>query len=61
MRLSKLCFLLPLLFVISAVTQSTAPQAAPKPLFKFQEVMIPARDGVRLQTVILTPIDQQGP
>jgi len=61
LRLSKLCFLLPLLFVISAVTQSTAPQAAPKPLFKFQEVMIPARDGVRLQTVILTPIDQQGP
>jgi len=23
--------------------------------------MIPVRDGVRLQTVILTPVDQQGP
>ena len=32
-----------------------------KPLFKLQEVMIPVRDGVKLQTVILTPADQQGP
>ena len=29
--------------------------------FKFQEVMIPVRDGARLQTVILTPIDKKGP
>ncbi len=29
--------------------------------FRFQEVMIPMRDGVRLQTVILTPLDQKGP
>lgn len=32
-----------------------------KPAFTFQEVMIPMRDGVRLQTVILTPSNQQGP
>ena len=32
-----------------------------KPPFKLQEVMIPVRDGVRLQTAILTPVDQQGP
>ena len=32
-----------------------------KPLFKLQEVMIPVRDGVHLQTAILTPVDQQGP
>src|ERR1035441_9608952 len=27
----------------------------------FQEVMIPMRDGVRLQTVILSPKDPKGP
>jgi putative CocE/NonD family hydrolase len=36
-------------------------QAPAKPLFTWKEVMIPVRDGVRLQTVILTPVDQQGP
>ncbi len=35
-------------------------QAPPKPIFTLKEVMIPVRDGVHLQTVILTPIDQQG-
>ena len=29
--------------------------------FNYQEVMIPMRDGVRLQTVIFTPKDQKGP
>ncbi len=38
-----------------------AQQPAAKPIFKFQEVMIPMRDGVHLQTVILTPADQAGP
>jgi putative CocE/NonD family hydrolase len=50
----------------SAVAQQTPPQPAAKPLFKLQEVMIPVRDGVHLQTAILTPVDQnpnvqQGP
>jgi uncharacterized protein len=35
-------------------------QPAPRPIFKLEEVMIPVRDGVHLQTVILTPVDQQG-
>lgn len=36
---------------------SQQPQAAAtQPLFQFQEVMIPVRDGVHLQTVILTPV-----
>src|SRR5437588_2842760 len=35
--------------------------SAPKPVFKYQEVMVPVRDGVHLQTVILTPVDQSGP
>jgi uncharacterized protein len=32
-----------------------------KPIFTLQEVMIPVRDGIHLQTVILTPVDQNGP
>jgi putative CocE/NonD family hydrolase len=32
-----------------------------KPVFHYQEVMVPMRDGVHLQTVILTPVDQKGP
>ena len=47
--------------VISAVAQQSAPQAAAKPLFNLQEVMVPVRDGVHLQTAILTPVDQHGP
>lgn len=33
----------------------------PKPQFTFREVMIPMRDGIRLQTVILTPVNQKSP
>jgi putative CocE/NonD family hydrolase len=44
----------------SPVAQSS-PQAAEQSIFKLQEVMIPVRDGVRLQTAILTPVDQSGP
>ena len=46
------------LVVISALAQVATPA---KPVYKFQEVMIPMRDGVRLETVILTPVDQQVP
>ena len=55
--------LITLLLAVHAAAQqpSATAQAAPKPLFKLQEVMIPVRDGVHLQTAILTPIDQQGP
>jgi putative CocE/NonD family hydrolase len=38
-----------------------AQEAAGKPAFKLREVMIPVRDGVKLQTAILTPVDQKGP
>ena len=57
-----------LVAVLSLLTCSVAQQAAPtgqgaqaQSPFKFQEVMVPMRDGVRLQTVILTPMDQHGP
>lgn len=38
-----------------------AQQSSAKPAFTFQEVMIPMRDGVHLQTVILAPSDQKAP
>jgi putative CocE/NonD family hydrolase len=62
MRSSILRLVLPLLVSISAAAQQTPqPQRAAKPLFTLQEVMVPVRDGVHLQTVILTPVDQAGP
>jgi hypothetical protein len=72
-RTFHLHFILPLSLAISAVGQqpaqsapaapaaAPAQQPAPKAIFTFQEVMIPMRDGIRLQTVILTPVDQPGP
>ena len=48
------------LSIVSCAAQETLPQA-PKSQFTLKEAMIPVRDGVHLQTVILTPIDQQGP
>ena len=48
-----------LMVLLGVSTQAQEPAA--KPIFKFQEVMIPVRDGVRLQTAILTPVDKAGP
>ena len=44
-----------------AQTPPPAATPAPAPIFSFQEVMIPMRDGVKLQTVILAPLDAKGP
>ena len=38
-----------------------AQQTPAKPALAFEEVMIPVRDGVHLQTAILTPTDKTGP
>jgi putative CocE/NonD family hydrolase len=38
-----------------------AQQPASPPVFTYQEVMVPVRDGVHLQTVILAPANQTGP
>jgi putative CocE/NonD family hydrolase len=46
---------------IAVSAQQPAAEAPAKPLFSFQEVMIPMRDGVHLQTIILTPIEQKTP
>lgn len=44
-----------LLVGVSARAQSPAP-----PVFTYQQVMIPVRDGVHLQTAILTPVGKRG-
>ncbi len=67
MRLSNFCFLVPLILVVALAAQQNPAssqnpqQSASKPLFTLQQVMVPMRDGVHLQTVILTPVDHQGP
>jgi putative CocE/NonD family hydrolase len=50
------------LFVFAAVLSTSIARAQQTaPLFTFQEVMIPVRDGVHLQTVIMAPANQTGP
>ena len=50
-----------LCFALSATATAAAQDAPPKSPFLWQEVMIPMRDGAKLQTVILTPASQTGP
>src|SRR4030095_16986513 len=50
-----LIFLLVCLFTLAVQAQ----QAASTPAWTFKEVMIPVRDGVHLQTVIIAPADQK--
>jgi uncharacterized protein len=52
-----------MLFAGHAVAQQPAASEAqpPAPPFTLQQVMIPVRDGVHLQTAILTPVNQKGP
>lgn len=50
------------IFLICALGRAhSQSQQAEAPIFKLQEVMIPMRDGVHLQTAILTPVQQTGP
>src|SRR2546423_1611874 len=46
---------------VAISTALPAQQSTTAPAYSFKEVMIPARDGVHLQTVILTPTNQTGP
>ena len=48
-----------LLFLV--VPFGSSQQVGEAPAFTLHEVMIPMRDGVHLQTVIMTPVGQQGP
>jgi putative CocE/NonD family hydrolase len=60
MRVSRIVAGLPLALLLAA-SAAEAHQSAGTPVFKLEEVMIPVRDGVHLQTVILSPVDQKGP
>lgn len=51
----------PRLFLVLLLSVFGCAQTPNQSPFKFQEVMVPMRDGVHLQTVILTPVDQTGP
>ena len=57
--LRKSAFFLAFSFFLAISAVAQQPVAAP--LFKYEEVMIPVRDGVHLQTVILTPANASGP
>ena len=55
-----------LLTSVSAVAAGQAPpeapaKPAPRPLYTYREEMVPMRDGVHLQTVIMVPLDARGP
>ena len=59
LRLLTISILLPAGVLIAQ--QPSEKQPAQKALFQLQEVMVPMRDGVHLQTVIISPADPQGP
>ena len=66
MRISILRLILHVVAICSAISATaqqtpTTEEAAAKPVFTLQEVMIPVRDEVHLQTAILTPLNQTGP
>jgi uncharacterized protein len=48
-------------FLTAAFLLLAASARAQQPVFTMQNVMVPVRDGVHLQTVILTPVGQHGP
>jgi putative CocE/NonD family hydrolase len=60
MRIALLVTILSLVTIGSASAQET-PRPTGEPPFQLQEVMIPVRDGVHLQTVILTPKNRNEP
>src|SRR5438876_11872322 len=49
------------ILLLAGSVQAQQAAAPAKPAFTFGEVMIPMRDGVHLQTVVLAPSDQQRP
>src|SRR5260370_10963755 len=51
-------------FLLTSAQETPAPPShrpPSQPLFQFHEVMVPVRDGVHLQTVILTPTNATKP
>src|ERR1700722_7527516 len=55
-----------LMILLSAVAAGQSPSGvpakpAPRPLYTYRAEMVPMRDGVHLQTVIMVPLDARGP
>src|SRR2546425_10858734 len=46
---------------VGAVALLVAQSLAQTPAYTFRKVMVPVRDGVKLETVILTPANAKGP
>ncbi|HMF76497.1 MAG TPA: CocE/NonD family hydrolase [Bryobacteraceae bacterium] len=61
MRLHSISVIAFFLVSVPACPQNAAPAAPEKSAFSLKEVMITMRDGVRLQTAILVPLDQKAP
>ena len=49
------------LIALTVAGAADAQDSAASVQFKLEEVMVPVRDGVHLQTAILTPVSQSGP
>jgi uncharacterized protein len=49
------------ILLAAAGCKTNATTSAHNAVFNYQQVMVPVRDGVHLQTVILTPVNQSGP
>ncbi|HJZ70246.1 MAG TPA: CocE/NonD family hydrolase [Vicinamibacterales bacterium] len=47
--------------LVVAAAMVVAQSGGKKPAYSYQKVMVPVRDGVKLETVILTPTDRKGP
>ena len=60
MYIARIALVLFLAGLPLASGQETPPSSS-QPLFQFQEVMVPVRDGLHLQTVILTPANMTKP
>jgi hypothetical protein len=50
-----------LLCIVAGGFRQTGGETPSNPAYRLQEVMVPMRDGVHLQTVIVTPVNQSGP
>src|SRR5882724_3743429 len=55
------CLLVLLFAGVSSAAGQEAQAPAAQAIFQYQEVMVPVRDGVHLQTVILTPTNATKP
>ncbi len=56
-----ICFVTALLCVAVPVAGQQESKPSSDDFYTYQHVMVPVRDGVKLETVILTPRNQQGP